>query len=141
VAEGDQLWDVDCELLVPAALGGVITPEVAARLRAEVVVEAANNPTTIEADPVLADRGIVVVPDILASGGGVTASYFEWAQSLQGYAWDSDLVAKRLHERMQRAFDAVWARSEALEVPLRPAAFVVALERVADAISARGLFP
>jgi glutamate dehydrogenase (NAD(P)+) len=141
VAEGDELWDVDCELLVPAALGGVITPEVAARLRAEVVVEAANNPTTIEADPVLADRGIVVVPDILASGGGVTASYFEWAQSLQGYAWDSDLVAKRLHERMQRAFDAVWARSEALEVPLRPAAFVVALERVADAISARGLFP
>jgi glutamate dehydrogenase (NAD(P)+) len=141
VADGDDLWDVECELLVPAALGGVITPAVAQRLPARIVVEAANNPTTIEADAVLADRGIIVVPDILASGGGVTASYFEWAQSLQGYAWDSDLVATRLYERMQRAFDTVWARSEALDVALRPAAFVVALERVAEAISSRGLFP
>jgi glutamate dehydrogenase (NAD(P)+) len=137
----EDLWDVPCELLVPAALGGVITPEVAHRVDTEIILEAANNPTTLEADVVLAERGIVVVPDILASGGGVTASYFEWAQSLQGYAWDTDLVAERLHERMQRAFDEVWARAEALEVPLRRAAFVVALERVADAIQTRGLFP
>ena len=138
---GDALWDVPCDLIIPAALGGVITADVARRLEADVIVEAANNPTTVEADSVLAERGVVVVPDILASGGGVTASYFEWAQSLQGYAWDSDLVARRLHERMDRAFADVWARAEALAVPLREAAFVVALERVADAIEARGLFP
>jgi glutamate dehydrogenase (NAD(P)+) len=138
---GDALWDIDCDLVVPAALGGSITPDVARRLTAAVVVEAANNPTTIEADPVLAERGIMVVPDILANAGGVTASYFEWAQSLQGYAWDSDVVAARLYERMDSAFNHVWARAEALKVPLREAAFVVAVERVAEAIGSRGLFP
>ena len=138
---GDALWDVDCDLVVPAALGGSITPDVARRLTAAVVVEAANNPTTIDADAVLAERGIMVVPDILANAGGVTSSYFEWAQSLQGYAWDSDLVAARLHERMASAFVNVWTRSEALKTPLREAAFVVAVERIAEAIGARGLFP
>ena len=127
--------------MVPAALGGSITPDVARRLTAAVVVEAANNPTTIDADAVLAERGIMVVPDILANAGGVTSSYFEWAQSLQGYAWDSDLVAARLHERMASAFNNVWTRAEALETPLREAAFVVAVERVAEAIAAHGLFP
>jgi len=138
---GDGLWDVDCDLVVPAALGGSITPDVARRLTAAVVVEAANNPTTIDADAVFAERGIMVVPDILANAGGVTSSYFEWAQSLQGYAWDSDLVAARLHERMASAFNNVWTRAEALEAPLREAAFVLAVERVAEAIAARGLFP
>jgi glutamate dehydrogenase (NAD(P)+) len=138
---GDALWDVDCDLVVPAALGGSITPDVARRLTAAVVVEAANNPTTIDADAVFAVRGIMVVPDILANAGGVTSSYFEWAQSLQGYAWDSDLVAARLHERMESAFNNVWTRAEALKTPLREAAFVVAVERVAEAIGARGLFP
>jgi glutamate dehydrogenase (NAD(P)+) len=138
---GEALWDVDCDLVVPAALGGSITPDVARRLTAAVVVEAANNPTTIDADAVLAEREIMVVPDILANAGGVTSSYFEWAQSLQGYAWDSDLVAARLHERMESAFINVWTRAEALKTPLREAAFVLALERVAEAIGARGLFP
>ena len=138
---GDALWDVDCDLVVPAALGGSITPDVARRLTAAVVVEAANNPTTIDADAVFAERGIMVVPDILANAGGVTSSYFEWAQSLQGYAWDSDLVAARLHQRMETAFNNVWTRAEALKTPLRDAAFVLAVERVAEAIAARGLFP
>ena len=138
---GDALWDVDCDLVVPAALGGSITPDVARRLTAAVVVEAANNPTTIDADAVLAERGIMVVPDILANAGGVTSSYFEWAQSLQGYAWDSDLVAARLHQRMETAFNNVWTRAETLKTPLREAAFVLAVERVAEAIAARGLFP
>ena len=115
--------------------------EVAERVAAKLIVEAANGPTTTAAEPVLADRGIVVVPDILANAGGVTASYFEWAQAKQAYAWDEDLIASRLRERMDRAFDAVWARSEALGVSLRRAAFAVALERVAAAIEARGLFP
>jgi glutamate dehydrogenase (NAD(P)+) len=141
LVDRDALWDVPCEVLIPAALGGVITPEVARRVETELIFEAANGPTLPEADRVLEERGIAVVPDILANGGGVTASYMEWAQSLQGYPWDSDLVATRLHEHMARAFEAVWARADVLDVSLRRAAYVVALERLADAIAARGLFP
>jgi glutamate dehydrogenase (NAD(P)+) len=138
---GDDLWDVDCDLLVPAALGGVIDATVAERLRARVVVEAANGPTMVEAQPVLDRRGVVVVPDILANAGGVTASYFEWAQARQGFPWDDNLVAERLRQRMDNAFTAVWARSQTLGVDMRLAAHVVAIERVAAAHDARGLFP
>jgi glutamate dehydrogenase (NAD(P)+) len=141
VIPADELWDVDCELLVPAALGGVITESVAERITARVIVEAANGPTTIEAQTVLDDRGIVVVPDILANAGGVTASYFEWAQARQAYPWDDNVVAERLRQRMENAFTAVWARSQALGVGMRLAAHVVAVERVAAAHHARGLFP
>jgi glutamate dehydrogenase (NAD(P)+) len=137
----EQMWALDCEVAVPAALDGAITEEVAKALGAKVLVEAANGPTVTLADPVLADRGILVVPDILANAGGVTASYFEWAQSRQGYAWDDGLVATRLRSSMEAAFTAVWARGEALSVTLRRAAFAVALERVAGAIATRGLFP
>jgi glutamate dehydrogenase (NAD(P)+) len=137
----DTLWDVDCELLVPAALGGVITEAVAKRITATVIVEAANGPTTIDAQAVLDERGIVVVPDILANAGGVTASYFEWAQARQGYPWDDNVVAERLRQRMEDAFTAVWARAQTLEVGMRLAAHVVAIERVAAAHEARGLFP
>jgi glutamate dehydrogenase/leucine dehydrogenase len=135
------VWDVDCELLVPAALGGVIDHDVAERLRAKLIVEAANGPTTIEAQPVLDRRGIVVVPDILANAGGVTASYFEWAQAQQGYPWEDQVVAERLRSRMETAFNEVWARADTLSVNMRTAAHVVAVERVAAAITARGLFP
>jgi len=135
------IWDVECELMVPAALGGVIDAGVAERLAAPLVVEAANGPTTIEAQPVLDRRGVVVVPDILANAGGVTASYFEWAQSRQGYPWEDQVVAERLRQRMEQAFTAVWARSQTLDVGMRTAAHVVAIERVASAIAARGLFP
>jgi glutamate dehydrogenase (NAD(P)+) len=141
VVAADNLWDVECDLLVPAALGGVITAEVAERLRTKVVVEAANGPTTTDAQPILDRRGIVVVPDILANAGGVTASYFEWAQARQGYPWDDDVVAERLRQRMDDAFAAVWARSQNLNVNMRAAAFVVAVERLAAAHEARGLFP
>jgi glutamate dehydrogenase (NAD(P)+) len=137
----EALWEVECELLVPAALGGVITEQVAERISAKVIVEAANGPTTIEAQRVLDRRGIVVVPDILANAGGVTASYFEWAQALQGYPWDDNTVAERLRQRMEDAFTAVWARAKTLDVGLRLAAHVVAIERVAAAQEARGLFP
>jgi glutamate dehydrogenase (NAD(P)+) len=137
----DAMWELPSELCVPAALGGVITADVAERLGASVVVEAANGPTTREAEPILDRRNIVVVPDILANAGGVTASYFEWAQNKQGYAWEEELVAERLRQRMEDAFVAVWAKGEQLRVSLRRAAFALALERVADAIAARGLFP
>jgi glutamate dehydrogenase (NAD(P)+) len=137
----EELWAVPCELLVPAALGGVITAEVAKQLAAEVVVEAANGPTCREAEPILDERGIVVVPDILANAGGVTASYFEWAQSRQGYPWEDALVAERLRERMERSFIEVAARADHLGVSLRRGAYAVAVEKVAAAIEARGLFP
>ncbi|MDQ1402297.1 MAG: glutamate dehydrogenase [Actinomycetota bacterium] len=140
IAEHD-MWALECELAVPAALAGAIDEDVARRLGAKVVVEAANGPTTLEADPVLDQRGIICVPDILANAGGVTASYFEWAQSRQGYAWDEETVAVRLRQRMDEAFTAVWSKAESLNVSLRRAAFGLAVERVADAIAARGLFP
>jgi glutamate dehydrogenase (NAD(P)+) len=137
----DAIWDIDCELAVPAALAGVIDERIAERLGARVLVEAANGPTLPDADPVLARRGIVVVPDILANGGGVTASYFEWVQNRQKWAWEESEVALRLNEYMTDAFTGVWARADSLQVPLRRAAYVVAVERVAEAIQARGLFP
>ncbi|MGQ0434770.1 MAG: Glu/Leu/Phe/Val family dehydrogenase [Microthrixaceae bacterium] len=137
----DAIWDIECELLVPAALGGVIDDAVARRINASVIVEAANGPTTVPGQIVLDERGIVVVPDILANAGGVTASYFEWAQNRQGYPWDEEVVAQRLRSRMDAAFITVWARAQTLGVGLRRAAFVVALERIAAAIEARGLFP
>ena len=136
-----DMWALEAELAVPAALDGVITAGVAKRIGAKVMVEAANGPTVPAADAVLVQRGITVVPDILANAGGVTASYFEWAQARQGYAWDEQTVANRLRRTMDEAFTAVWARAEALGVSLRRAAFALALERVADAIGARGLFP
>jgi glutamate dehydrogenase (NAD(P)+) len=137
----DVMFALECELLVPAALAGAIDKRVAERLRTRVVVEAANGPTLPSADPVLDRKGIVVVPDILANAGGVTASYFEWAQGRQGYAWDEETVATRLRHVIDEAFTTVWAKADALDVSLRRAAFALALERVAEAIAARGLFP
>ena len=139
--EPAEMWALEAELVVPAALDGAITDVVAEQLRAKIVVEAANGPTTPAADTVLQRRGIIVVPDILANVGGVTASYFEWAQSRQGYPWDDEDVAERLRTTLDRAFTTVWARGEALGVSLRRAAFAVAVERIAEAIEARGLFP
>ena len=139
--EPADMWSLKTELVVPAALDGVITADVAARLAARILVEAANGPTTPDADAILERRQILVVPDILANSGGVTASYFEWAQNRQGFAWEGDLMARRLRSFMEDAFTAVWARGAALGVPLRRAAFALALERLAEAIAARGMFP
>jgi glutamate dehydrogenase (NAD(P)+) len=136
-----DMWGLECELVVPAALEGAITEQVAGRLNTKVMVEAANGPTVPDADPVLERRGVTVVPDILANAGGVTASYFEWAQSRQGYAWDEETVATRLRSSMDEAFTAVWAKADRLSVSLRRAAFALGLERLAEAIEARGLFP
>jgi len=139
--DGAELWAVEAELAVPAALEGAIDDKVASRIAARVVVEAANGPTTPAADAVLDERGITVVPDILANAGGVTASYFEWAQNRQDYPWDTDAVAQRLARTMDDAFASVWSKSEDLGVSMRRAAGVVAVERIAEATLARGLFP
>ena len=136
-----ELFHVPCEVVVPAALANVIDVAAAEKMQATVVVEGANGPTTPDADAVLADRGITVVPDILANGGGVTASYFEWAQNRQVYPWDEDVVAQRLAAQMSRAFDEVWTRATTLEVSVRQASLAVAVERIAAAWHARGLFP
>ncbi|MDE0801853.1 MAG: Glu/Leu/Phe/Val dehydrogenase [Acidimicrobiales bacterium] len=137
---GDVL-EVDCELLIPAALGGVIDAAVAERVKAKVIVEAANGPTLPEADEVLDRRGITVVPDVLANAGGVTASYFEWAQARQGFPWEEDLVADRHHRVMSDAFTDVWAAGQRWDVSLRRSAYALALERVAAAMATRGIFP
>jgi glutamate dehydrogenase (NAD(P)+) len=139
--DGSDLWSIEAELAVPAALEGAIDEKAAHSMAAEVVVEAANGPTTPASDRILDDRGVTVVPDILANAGGVTASYFEWAQGRQGYPWDTDVVADRLARTMDSAFSAVWARSKDLGVSMRRAAGVVAVERIAEATLARGLFP
>jgi glutamate dehydrogenase (NAD(P)+) len=136
-----RLWEIECELAVPAALDGTITAEVAETIGAKVIVEAANGPTLPEADPVLERRGVILVPDILANAGGVTASYFEWAQSRQGFAWEESIVAERLRRIMESAFQSVWNRSKDLKVTLRRGAAAVALERLEEAIKFRGLFP
>lgn len=137
----DEVLELPCELLVPAALGGVIDAEVAARIQAQVIVEAANGPTMTSADEVLERRGITVVPDVLANAGGVTASYFEWAQARQGFPWDEGLVAERHHRLMSEAFEDVWAASDRWGVTLRRAAYALALERVSASLETRGIFP
>ena len=136
-----EMWQLPCELAVPAALESAIDERVAQTIGARVIVEAANCPTTTEADTILQHRGIVVVPDIVANAGGVTASYFEWAQSRQPYAWGEDQTAEQLRTRMEAAFSAVWAKANALGVSPRRAAFALGVERIAEAIVARGLFP
>jgi glutamate dehydrogenase (NAD(P)+) len=137
----EELFAVPCEAFVPAALAGAIGPEQARVLTAQVIVEGANGPTTVEADEILAEKGTLVVPDILANAGGVTASYFEWVQAREGYPWDPALTAERLRDRMRTAFNAVWDRSESLGVDLRRGAHCLALDRVAAAIRFRGIFP
>jgi len=137
--EGDEIWAVPSELVVPAALARAIDARIAVSLDTRVVVEAANGPTTSEADEILDDRGIVVVPDILANAGGVTASYFEWAQNRQGFAWEEDAVAERLHRVMHDAFITVWATAQSHDVSLRRGAYAVAVKRLAEAIEARGV--
>lgn len=139
--DADAMLELECELLVPAALGGVIDAPVAERVRAEVIVEAANGPTLPEADEILDRRGVTVVPDVLANAGGVTASYFEWAQARQGFPWEEDVFAERHHRVMSDAFADVWAAGRRWDVSLRRAAYALALERVAAATATRGIFP
>ncbi|MEO6630051.1 MAG: Glu/Leu/Phe/Val dehydrogenase [Aquihabitans sp.] len=137
----DEIWDVATDVVIPAALAGAIGADEAHRLQTRVVVEAANGPTRPAADIVLADRGILVVPDILANSGGVTASYFEWVQARQGIAWSGEEGAGRLRSTMIQGFEEVVTKADQLDVHLRDAALALAVERIGEAVSARGLFP
>jgi glutamate dehydrogenase (NAD(P)+) len=137
----EAFFAIPSDIAIPAALGGVIDEKVASTMAASMMVEAANGPTTGEGAAVLDERNIPVVPDVLANAGGVVASYFEWAQDLQGFMWEPELFTKRLEKFMHEAFDAVWVRHQQLGLALRDTALVVGVERIAEATQLRGLFP
>src|SRR5205823_1970138 len=129
----EELLTVDCDVLIPAALESQLTADNAGRVRAEIVIEAANGPTTPEADVIFEDRGILVVPDILANSGGVTVSYFEWVQDLQAYFWTEDEVNERLRQIMERSYVDVLALAQDKKVTMRTAATMLGVSRVAEA--------
>jgi glutamate dehydrogenase (NAD(P)+) len=137
----EELLELDCDVLVPAALEGVITVKNADKVNARIVCEAANGPVTFEADKVMCDRGVFVVPDILANSGGVTVSYFEWVQDIQAYFWSEEQVNDRLRQIMERSFEEVHALASEKGLTLRQAAHWIGVGRVAEAHLTRGLFP
>lgn len=135
-----SLLATECDVLIPAALENVITKDAAAKIHARFVAEAANGPTTPEGDVILAARGIPVIPDILCNAGGVTVSYFEWVQDRMGYFWEEEEVNRRLELIMNRSFQEVLALSLEHKIPMRVAAFMLAISRVAEVIQMRGLY-
>jgi glutamate dehydrogenase (NAD(P)+) len=137
----EDLLELECDLLAPCALEQVITADNADRIKASIVCEGANGPITPEADEILEERGILVLPDILANAGGVIVSYFEWVQGLQQYFWSEHEVDSRLDAIITRAFDETWNLHERRELPLRLAAYALAVERVANATTIRGIYP
>jgi glutamate dehydrogenase (NAD(P)+) len=138
--ENDQLFSLDVDVLVPAAMENQITMENAPSIRAKVVAEGANGPTTPDAHKHLHERGIFVIPDILANAGGVTTSYFEWVQDRHGYFWEEPEVNKRLEAKMVEAFDDVLKTSVKFKTDMRTAAYIVAINRVAVVTKMRGMY-
>jgi glutamate dehydrogenase (NAD(P)+) len=136
-----ELLALDVDVLIPAALENAITKENAGAVRAKVIVEGANGPTTKEADEILRDKRVIVVPDILANAGGVVVSYFEWVQNQESFMWDEDYINGNLEKVMKKAFEEVWKVHTDEGVPLRTAAYMVALGRVVKAKKLRGVFP
>lgn len=133
-----KLLEMECDVLVPAALENQITDKNAARIKASIVLELANGPTMPEADAKLEKRGCLVVPDVLANAGGVATSYLEWVQNLQSFYWEEKVVIDRMHTLMDSAFDAVWKVKDNKKTSMRMAAYAVALDRIAEAIRMRG---
>ncbi len=135
-----ELLALDVDVLAPCAKENQITAENAADVKAKIVVEGANGPTTSDADAILDEKGVLVIPDILANAGGVTVSYFEWVQDRQGFFWTEDRVNRRLDRMMQRAFDKVYDAADEHDISLRIASYVIAIQKVADALRLRGIY-
>jgi glutamate dehydrogenase (NAD(P)+) len=134
----DDLIEIECDVFIPAALGGMIHKQNADRLNARMMVEGANSPTTPAADEILGDRGVLVLPDVMANAGGVVVSYFEWVQNLQHFRWDEREVNERLGRMMRNAFREVSARAEESDESLRVAAYELGIQRVVEAAETRG---
>ena len=137
----DSFWGVPCDILIPAALEGQITAANAGQITARLVIEGANGPTTPEADDILHDKGVLVLPDVIANAGGVTVSYFEWVQDFSSFFWSEDEINARLVRIMKEAFGAIWIVAQDNQVSLRTATFIVACKRILHAREMRGLYP
>ena len=136
-----EFWSYKCDILIPAALEGQLSKANAPKVRAKMVIEGANGPTTPEADDILQDKGILVVPDVIANAGGVTVSYFEWVQDFSSFFWSEEEINQRLVRIMKEAFAGVWNTAQQHKVSLRTAAFIVACTRILTARDQRGLYP
>jgi len=139
VVTNEELLESKCDILIPAALDGQITGENADRIQAKVILELANNPITPEADEILNKKGIIVVPDILANSGGVMVSYFEWVQGLQNFYWTQEKVESELKKFISSSFNEVWKISKMKKLPMRKAAYLLAIQRIVEAMKARGV--
>jgi glutamate dehydrogenase/leucine dehydrogenase len=134
----ESIWDIPATILVPSALENAITREIAKRLSTDLIAEVANGPTTPEADELLFDRGVRVIPDILANAGGVTVSYYEWVQNIQGEVWTREAVENRLRDKMVRAYRAIHDTSREHGISMRSSAYRRAIDKVAKAMVRRG---
>lgn len=137
----EELLCTVCDILIPAALQNQITPKITKNLNAKIIVEGANGPVTVEADHILHEKGIYIVPDILANAGGVVVSYFEWVQNIQSVTWDEEEINRYLTKIMSRAFEEVWSTAHQNHVSMRMAAYMVAILRIVTARNLRGVFP
>ncbi|CAM4320053.1 Glu/Leu/Phe/Val family dehydrogenase [Jeotgalicoccus halotolerans] len=138
VLSNDELFSLDCDVIIPAAIENQITEENAPNIKAQILCEAANGPTTTEATRILTERNVLIVPDVLASAGGVTVSYFEWVQNNQGYYWSEDEVNEKMEQKLVAAFNEIYDLHENRQIDMRLAAFIVGLKRTAEASRYRG---
>ena len=136
-----EFWGTKCDIMIPAALEGQVTKDNAGKIKARMLIEGANGPTTPEADDILNDKGVLVVPDVIANAGGVTVSYFEWVQDFSSFFWSEDEINARLVKIMKDAFAGVWHTAQQHQVSLRTATFIVACTRILRARDLRGLYP